>query len=259
MHSSVVTKRVGGGKGWGRVVTKENWDPRRHEIVFIAPTGEEMKNNSILEHYLKSHPGNPALSEFDWSTGNCIHTHIYSFLHQWKFTNSCFVLLGLLLSKRHSEAFCKNCEKAKVTSSPEGDPPKKKRGRKTKESESAAEEGEVATRAKEQKEQEVAEELKRMVCHSRKQKNRPRVSDEQPKDVASLSYREELKDMIVDDQLEEDAPMSETEQKERRQITSNHKKLHHNCKLKRNRRQRTSKGIYVTYPNMESCDYSLQQ
>ena len=43
--------------------------PRKSEIVFIAPTGEEINSRKQLEHYLKAHPGNPAISEFDWGTG----------------------------------------------------------------------------------------------------------------------------------------------------------------------------------------------
>ncbi|KAF2323237.1 hypothetical protein GH714_034267 [Hevea brasiliensis] len=43
--------------------------PRKSEIIFIAPTGEEISTRKQLEHYLKSHPGNPAISEFDWGTG----------------------------------------------------------------------------------------------------------------------------------------------------------------------------------------------
>lgn len=37
--------------------------------MFIAPTGEEINNKRQLEQYLKSHSGNPAISEFDWGTG----------------------------------------------------------------------------------------------------------------------------------------------------------------------------------------------
>jgi len=37
--------------------------------MFIAPTGEEINNKRQLEQYLKSNPGNPAISEFDWGTG----------------------------------------------------------------------------------------------------------------------------------------------------------------------------------------------
>lgn len=43
--------------------------PRKTEIVFIAPTGEEISGRKQLEQYLKAHPGNPHVSEFDWGTG----------------------------------------------------------------------------------------------------------------------------------------------------------------------------------------------
>lgn len=50
-------------------VPKKAGTPRKTEIVFIAPSGEEITSRKQLEQYLKSHPGNPAISEFDWSTG----------------------------------------------------------------------------------------------------------------------------------------------------------------------------------------------
>ncbi|XP_022955628.1 methyl-CpG-binding domain-containing protein 11-like [Cucurbita moschata] len=43
--------------------------PRKSEIVFIAPTGEEFSSRKLLEQYLKLHSDAPAISEFDWSTG----------------------------------------------------------------------------------------------------------------------------------------------------------------------------------------------
>ncbi|KAF7843256.1 methyl-CpG-binding domain-containing protein 11-like [Senna tora] len=43
--------------------------PRKSEIIFIAPTGEQISTRKQLEQYLKAHPGNPAVSEFDWGTG----------------------------------------------------------------------------------------------------------------------------------------------------------------------------------------------
>lgn len=33
--------------------------PKKNEIVFIAPTGEEINNGKELQQYLKSHRGNP--------------------------------------------------------------------------------------------------------------------------------------------------------------------------------------------------------
>ncbi|KAG8483408.1 hypothetical protein CXB51_022228 [Gossypium anomalum] len=43
--------------------------PRKTEVMFIAPTGEEINNRKQLEQYLKSHSGNPPITEFDWGTG----------------------------------------------------------------------------------------------------------------------------------------------------------------------------------------------
>lgn len=48
---------------------KKGGAPRKNDIVFVAPTGEEISNKKQLEQYLKSHPGDVALSDFDWSTG----------------------------------------------------------------------------------------------------------------------------------------------------------------------------------------------
>lgn len=42
---------------------------KKNEVVFVAPTGEEIRNRRQLEKYLKTHNGNPGVSEFDWTTG----------------------------------------------------------------------------------------------------------------------------------------------------------------------------------------------
>ncbi|XWS16453.1 hypothetical protein CRYUN_Cryun34aG0088900 [Craigia yunnanensis] len=79
---------------------KKVGSPRKTEIMFIAPTGEEINNRKQLEQYLKSHPGNPPIAEFDWGTGE--------------------------IPRRSSRI----SEKAKATPTPEKEPPKK-RGRKS--------------------------------------------------------------------------------------------------------------------------------
>ncbi|CAH8260635.1 unnamed protein product [Arabidopsis lyrata] len=71
---------------------------KKTEIVFVAPTGEEISNRKQLEQYLKSHPGNPAIAEFDWTTSG---------------------------TPRRSARIS---EKTKATPSPDKEPPKK-RGR----------------------------------------------------------------------------------------------------------------------------------
>ncbi|XP_027904148.1 methyl-CpG-binding domain-containing protein 11-like isoform X1 [Vigna unguiculata] len=56
--------------GWKKkFVPKKAGTPKKNEIVFTAPTGEEINNRKQLEKYLKAHPGGPAVSEFDWGTG----------------------------------------------------------------------------------------------------------------------------------------------------------------------------------------------
>ncbi|XP_028753920.1 methyl-CpG-binding domain-containing protein 11 [Neltuma alba] len=56
--------------GWKKkFFPKKGGTPRKNEIVFTAPTGEEFNNKKQLEQYLKAHPGGPAASEFDWGTG----------------------------------------------------------------------------------------------------------------------------------------------------------------------------------------------
>ncbi|TKY54842.1 Methyl-CpG-binding domain-containing protein 11 [Spatholobus suberectus] len=56
--------------GWKKkFFPKKSGTPKKNEIVFTAPTGEEINNRKQLEQYLKAHPGGPAASEFDWGTG----------------------------------------------------------------------------------------------------------------------------------------------------------------------------------------------
>eukprot|EP00249_Psilotum_nudum_P019193 c27135_g1_i1 orf=354-1322(+) len=58
-------------EGWKKklVPVKSRGTPRRREVIFVAPDGEEIKTRKHLERYLKGHPGGPPLTEFDWSSG----------------------------------------------------------------------------------------------------------------------------------------------------------------------------------------------
>ncbi|KAJ8649601.1 hypothetical protein MRB53_002624 [Persea americana] len=49
---------------------KKGGTPRRNEVVFISPTGEEIRSKRQLEQYIKSHPGGPSSTEFNWGTGD---------------------------------------------------------------------------------------------------------------------------------------------------------------------------------------------
>ncbi|KAK2645911.1 hypothetical protein Ddye_021106 [Dipteronia dyeriana] len=56
--------------GWKKkFMPKKRGTPKKSEIIFVSPTGEEISNKRQLEKYLKGHPGGPASSEFDWGTG----------------------------------------------------------------------------------------------------------------------------------------------------------------------------------------------
>ncbi|KNA05878.1 hypothetical protein SOVF_186310 [Spinacia oleracea] len=69
----VVTIELPAPQGWTKkFIPKKGGTgtPRRNEIVFIAPSGEEIKNKRQLEQYLKTHPDGPCSSKFDWGTGD---------------------------------------------------------------------------------------------------------------------------------------------------------------------------------------------
>ncbi|KAL0459995.1 UNVERIFIED_CONTAM: Methyl-CpG-binding domain-containing protein 11 [Sesamum latifolium] len=71
LHNDAVSIELPAPPGWIKTFTpKKGSTPQRNDIVFVSPTGEEIKNKRQLEQYLKSHPGGPAASEFDWGTGD---------------------------------------------------------------------------------------------------------------------------------------------------------------------------------------------
>ncbi|KAF5726929.1 methyl-CpG-binding domain-containing protein 11 isoform X1 [Tripterygium wilfordii] len=98
---------------WKKMYFPKKGTPRKIEIMFIAPTGEEINNRKHLEQYLKLHPSNPSISEFDWGTGE---------------------------SPRRSSRIS---EKVKATPTPEKEP-LKKRGRKYAPSKKEDEEAEAS-------------------------------------------------------------------------------------------------------------------
>ncbi|WCJ30044.1 methyl-CPG-binding domain 11 [Euphorbia peplus] len=56
--------------GWIKKFTpRKSGISKKNEIIFTAPTGEEITSRRQLDQYLKAHPGGPAVSEFDWGTG----------------------------------------------------------------------------------------------------------------------------------------------------------------------------------------------
>ncbi|KAL3535874.1 hypothetical protein ACH5RR_004335 [Cinchona calisaya] len=68
--NEVVCLELPAPTGWKKkFIPKQGGTPKKNEIIFTAPTGEEITSRKQLETYLKSHPGSPPISEFDWGTG----------------------------------------------------------------------------------------------------------------------------------------------------------------------------------------------
>ncbi|XP_038700481.1 methyl-CpG-binding domain-containing protein 11-like [Tripterygium wilfordii] len=84
--------------GWKKkFFPQKGGTPKKNEIIFVAPTGEEFSGKRQLDQYLKAHPGGPGTLEFDWGTGE---------------------------TPRRSARIS---EKAKAIPAPEPEPPKKRR------------------------------------------------------------------------------------------------------------------------------------
>lgn len=49
-----------------QVSGKKGETPRKKDVSFVAPDGEELKNRYQLQKYLKAHPGTAIASDFEW-------------------------------------------------------------------------------------------------------------------------------------------------------------------------------------------------
>lgn len=126
--NEVVSIELPAPPGWSKkFLPKKGGTPKKNDIVFTAPTGEEITTRKQLEQYLKSHPGGPPAAEFDWGTGE---------------------------TPRRSARIT---EKRKATQSPTGSEPAKSRGRKSSASKKDSKEKEVPTETEAAKDDDVEE------------------------------------------------------------------------------------------------------
>ncbi|GMP60141.1 hypothetical protein CsSME_00023136 [Camellia sinensis var. sinensis] len=138
--------------GWNKkFMPKKAGTPKKNEIIFTAPTGEEIINRKQLEQYLKSHPGNPAISEFDWGTGE---------------------------TPRRSARIS---EKAKAAPTLESDTPTKKRSRKSSASKKDDKEKEVAPEETEAVKGDKTEEIKKHVVKENQDEQKDETCDTEGK------------------------------------------------------------------------------
>ncbi|KAF5459171.1 hypothetical protein F2P56_023149 [Juglans regia] len=69
-REEAVSVELSAPPGWKKkFFPKQVGTPKKNEIIFTSPTGEEIVSKRQLEQYLKAHPGGPAALEFDWGTG----------------------------------------------------------------------------------------------------------------------------------------------------------------------------------------------
>ncbi|KAL2643065.1 hypothetical protein R1flu_010652 [Riccia fluitans] len=72
LMDSVLSEELSGSApgGWTKkLMPRKVGTPKRKDVVFISPEGEEFKTKKQLDKYLKTHPGGPPSADFDWSTG----------------------------------------------------------------------------------------------------------------------------------------------------------------------------------------------
>lgn len=64
---------TGNLQGWKRkVLGKIGGTPKKKDITFVAPNGEEIKTKRHLDKYLKAHPGTLSASDFEWGSPNTL-------------------------------------------------------------------------------------------------------------------------------------------------------------------------------------------
>ncbi|KAH0775221.1 hypothetical protein KY290_012358 [Solanum tuberosum] len=167
--NEVVSIELPAPSGWSKkFLPKKGGTPKKNDIVFTAPTGEEITTRKQLEQYLKSHPGGPPVAEFDWGTGE---------------------------TPRRSARIT---GKAKATQSPTESEPAKKRGRKSSSSKKDSKDREVPkeTEAAKDDDMEEAEKHEKDTAATEAEKDVEKKEDENPNETQDGESEVEKKDEI---------------------------------------------------------------
>ncbi|KAH0710178.1 hypothetical protein KY284_011605 [Solanum tuberosum] len=167
--NEVVSIELPAPSGWSKkFLPKKGGTPKKNDIVFTAPTGEEITTRKQLEQYLKSHPGGPPVVEFDWGTGE---------------------------TPRRSARIT---GKAKATQSPTESESAKKRGRKSSSSKKDSKDKEVPkeTEAAKDDDMEEAEKHEKDTAAMEAEKDVEKEEDENPNETQDGESEVEKKDEI---------------------------------------------------------------
>ncbi|KAI0498902.1 hypothetical protein KFK09_019800 [Dendrobium nobile] len=193
-QQEVVSVELPAPHGWKKFTPRKAGTPKRNEIVFISPTGEEIRNKKQLDQYIRSHPGGPSSSEFVWGSGD---------------------------TPRRSARIS---EKTKAMETPEEEPPKKrgrisssKKGTKQKngvdeheEDEAPKSEAVVATKAAEKIEGDVGDAVDSSVKEGKDDAAAAKVFwEDSSSKIHSNEGTKHEKDDINADVVEDEAPESE--------------------------------------------------
>ncbi|KAK1420976.1 hypothetical protein QVD17_22986 [Tagetes erecta] len=183
-NDEVVSLELPAPSGWKKMfLPKKAGTPKKNEIVFTAPTGEEITTKKQLDQYLKSHPGGPKVSEFDWGTGE---------------------------TPRRSSRIV---EKVKLapTPSPETEPVKKKAKRSSSKKDKKVDEPEENTPAAATEDAEMQEAEKAVAEDNQKQEDKDKISLEETegKKEEDDNQKQEDNDKTAPDETERKAERDE--------------------------------------------------
>lgn len=97
---------------------KKGGTPKKKDVCFLTPDGEEVKNKRQLDKYLKAHPGTLTAADFDWGIPGWLYIFflpcwsgcVYSrwFTQQWSSLDCSLCLLLHMLLKDVVSSFCFN-------------------------------------------------------------------------------------------------------------------------------------------------------
>ncbi|KAK6926495.1 Methyl-CpG DNA binding [Dillenia turbinata] len=192
----IVSIELPAPKGWKKKFTpRKGGTPRRNEIVFVSPTGDEIRSKRQLDQYLKSHPGGPTSSEFDWGTGL-----------------SSSALSGFMCDTPRRSA--RISQKSKATESPESETPNKKQRK------SSSKKGPKGKKDEANDDvDEAAEDVETLPTVTTSEETKPSMDEEMDAEVV----KEDAEEKLTSDgtPANEDAPTEEKQAKPEKEQVEN--------------------------------------
>ncbi|XP_059276572.1 methyl-CpG-binding domain-containing protein 11-like [Lycium ferocissimum] len=233
--NEIVSIELPAPNGWNiflKFLPKKGGTPKKNEIIFTAPTGEEITTRKQLEQYLKSHPGGPPVAEFDWGTGE---------------------------TPRRSARIT---EKVKATQSPAGSEPAKKRSRKSsaskKDSKEVTEEIDAAKDDDIEETEKHEKDTAAMEAEKDVEQKQDGKSEEEKKEEAEATEKDVQKKNESEnaDGKVEDAPSEEAQVEKDVEMADN---VGHTDDVEKAPADKAADGPVATKNNDEEIDINVQE